>query len=130
MKWSKHLKIAGALQIVQSLTLIPGTGSYIIWCFRDIHESPPAFALFIILIIALVLFIGVCQLLFGISLIMQKRWTTRRWGLICCAPGLISFPMLFSAYTLWVLIMVRGEDAKVTESGNGELREKRAKVNR
>jgi hypothetical protein len=115
MKTSKHLKIAGALQIVQSLTLLPFGAIYIILCIRDLQESPKTFVLFMALIIALSLFVGVCQLWFGISLAMQKRWTTRVWGFICCVPGLISFPMLFSAYALWVLIMVRREGAKVTE---------------
>jgi hypothetical protein len=128
MKQSRHLKIAGVLQLVQGVPLLLGGILYVFALIRDIHESPPAFALFIVLIIALALFVGVCQLWFGISLVMQKRWTTRVWGFVCCALGLISFPMLFSAYTLCVLILVIREDAKATEPGNGEVREKAGEV--
>ena len=114
MKSSKHMIVAGALQVVQSFMLLGFGTIYIILYIRDLQEGSQDFELTMFLILALALFVGVCQLWFGISLAMQKRWTKRVWGFICCVPGLFH-PILFSAYTLWVLIMVRREDAKVTE---------------
>jgi hypothetical protein len=111
---SKHLKIAGYLQIVQGLFDSVFSILYIIILIRELQEGSPAFD-GRMLSFAFTLLVGVCLLWFGISLVMQKRWTTRVWGFIFCAPGLIAFPVgtAISGYALWVVI--RGEDAKVTE---------------
>jgi vacuolar-type H+-ATPase subunit I/STV1 len=119
MKQSRHLKIAGVLQLVQGVPLLLGGILYVFALIRDlqtgVHELNESGS--IILILAVCLFIGVCQVCFGLSLTMQKQWTRRVAGFICCALGLVFFPFgtAISGYTLWVLIMVRGEDAKVTE---------------
>ena len=119
MKWGKHLKIAGALQIVQALMTLAFSILYIIILIGELQEGSQALDARM-LILVLLFFVGVCQLWFGISLITQKRWTTRLGGFIFCALGLPGFPVgtAISGYTIWVLIMVRGEDAKVTEPIN------------
>jgi hypothetical protein len=71
-----------------------------------------------LLISPIIILGGVVQIWFGISLIMQKQWTSQIAGFIICAIfGLVGIPVgtVVNGYTLWVLIMVRGEDAKVTE---------------
>jgi hypothetical protein len=120
MEASKHLRIAGALQIVQSLTSLPFGVIYVVLYIRDLQEGSHTFEFLMALILALAIFIGLCQLWFGSSLAMQKRWTTRVWGFICCAPGLIMFPMLFSAYTLWVLIMVNQKETCSSSAENDD----------
>ena len=129
MERSKHLKIAGALQIVQSFTLIAFASRYLIPYVRELQEGSQALD-DRMLILALILLCGACQLWFGISLIMQKQWTTHVVGFIFCALGFLGFPVgtAISGYTLWAVIVVRGEDAKVTEQGNGEVREKAGKI--
>lgn len=115
MKYSKHLKIAGALQIVQtSMGLLFGI-MYVILYVLNIQEGSQRFELQMALLLAFLLLIGIGPLWFGISLVMQKPWTTRVWGFVCCAPSLFSFPMLIGAYTLWVMIMVRQANAKAPE---------------
>jgi len=116
MNISKHLKIAGALQVVQGLYVSVFSILYIIILIRKLQEGSQTLD-DRMWILGFLLLVGVCQLWFGISLAMQKRWTTRVVGFIFCALGLAGFPVgtAISGYTLWVLIMVRGEDAKVTE---------------
>ena len=93
MKASKHMIVAGALQVVQSFMLLVFGTIYIILYIRDLQEGSQDFESTMFLMLALALLVGVCQLWFGISLAMQKRWTTRRNGFICCAPSLIiSYP--------------------------------------
>ena len=124
MNISKHLIIAGALQAGLGMLLLPGV-LYVIQYILEIQEGSQALDGWMMLIVALIPLYGACQLWFGISLIMQKQWTTRIVGFIFCALGLLIFPVgtAISVYTLWVLIMVRGEDGKVTEPINGEVRE-------
>jgi len=135
MNINKHLKIAGALQVVPgSMMLLFGIYGIIGNFFNPWTDSPEPSQLseyiYIVLILALIFLFGGVQTWFGISLIMQKRWTTRFGGFIFCALGLLGFPVgtAISGYTLWVLIMVIGEDVKVTEPGNGEVREKAGEV--
>lgn len=106
MKSSKHMIVAGALQVVQSLTLLVFGTLYVILYIRDLQEGSQDFELTMFLFLTLALFVGVCQLWFGISLAMQKRWTRRRVGFICCAPSLIGSypPLILGAYTIWVLV--------------------------
>ena len=105
MKSSKHMIVSGALQVVQSFMLLGFGTIYIILYIRNLQEGSQDFELTMFLILALALFAGVCQLWFGISLAMQKRWTTRRIGFICCAPSLINYPpVILGAYTIWVLV--------------------------
>ena len=115
MKWSKHLKIAGALQIAHSFMLIPFAVIYVILYIRDLQEGSHTFELLMALILALALFVGVCQLWFGISLAMQKRWTTGVVGYICCGPSLIFFPpLIIAAYTIWGLVQTNKQKEQLT----------------
>jgi vacuolar-type H+-ATPase subunit I/STV1 len=128
MNTSKHMKIAGVLQLLQGLLFLLGGTLYTIALISDlqtgVHELNDSWSFFLVLAVAL--FMGTCQVCFGLALVMRKQWATRVSGFICCAIGLpfIPFGTAISAYTLWVLIMVRGEDAKVPQPINGEVREK------
>ena len=119
MNTSKHMKIAGVLQLVQSLPFLLGGILYTFALIYDLqagkHEWNESWGFFLIL--AVLIFLGVCQVCFGVSLTMQKQWATRVAGFICCAIGLPFIPggTAISGYTLWVLIMVRREDETVTE---------------
>jgi hypothetical protein len=131
MNASKHLKIAGALQVVSGIMMllfgIYGViGNFFGSCVDGSSKTPFAEYIYVISVLALIFLLGGVLTWFGISLVMQKRWTTRVWGFIIGALGFPGFPVgtAISGYTLWVLIMVRREDAKVTEPGNGEVREK------
>ena len=122
MNTSRHLKIAGVLQMVQGIMmLLFGVFGAVGNFFNPRADSQElgelSEVIFIILILACIFLAGAIQAWFGISLAMQKRWTTRIGGFIFCALGLPGFPVgtAISGYTLWVLIMVRGENAKVTE---------------
>lgn len=125
MEPDKHLRIAGALQIVQAITFSLIGVLYVIFGFLDVQASPKDasehFVLLLTLILAVALFVGVWQLWFGISLARQKPWITRVWGFICCVPSLASFPHLIGAYTLWALIRVSNRDAKTIEPQNGHV---------
>lgn len=109
MKTNAHLRIAGILQIAQSLMILPFSIMYVVLYIQDLREGTHTFALHMALILAIILIAASCQLWLGISLIMKKQWTTRVWGFICCAPGLIAFPQgtLIGAYTIWVMVQVR-----------------------
>jgi len=113
MKSSKHMIVAGALQVAQSFMLLVFGSIYTILYIRDLQEGSHDFELTLFLMLALALFIGICQLWFGISLAMQKRWTTRRIGFICCAPSLIGSypPVILGAYTIWVLVQAKKKEA-------------------
>ncbi len=122
MNISKHLKIAGALQISQGIIMLLFGVYGVIGNFFNpwadgSSETPFAEFIYVILMLALIFLLGGFQTWFGISLVKQKRWPTRIGGFIFCALGLLGFPVgtAISGYTLWVLIMVRGENAKVTE---------------
>ena len=116
MNSSKHLKIAGALQIAQSIPVFLFSGSYLIAYIRELQEGSQALDDRMLIIISILL-CGAGLLSFGISLIMKKQWTTRVGGFIFCALGLPGIPIgtAISGYTLWVVIMVRGENKKETE---------------
>ena len=135
MNASKHLKIAGALQFVPGILMllfgIYGViGNFFNPWADGSSKTPIAEFVFVILMLALIFLLGGVRIWFGISLARQKRWTTRVWGFILCALGLPGFPVgtAISGYTLWVLITVRGEDAKETDPGNGEVCEKAGKI--
>ena len=119
MNTSKHMKIAGVLQLVQSLPFLLGGILYTFALIYDLqagkHEWNESWGVFLIL--AVCLFLAVCQVWLGLSLVMQKQWVTRVAGFLCCAIGFLFFPLgtAISGYTFWVLIMVRGDDEKVTE---------------
>lgn len=113
MKISKHLKIAGSLQIVLGLlALIPGA-----FYVAEFFKSPRVFdgAGFSELIPVMLFFTsaflcGGAQVWFGYALVRQKQWTTQVGGFICCALGFLHPPgMVISGYTLWFLIQARSE---------------------
>ena len=124
----KHLKIAGVLQLVQGLPFLLGGIVYVIALIHDlqtgVHELNESGS--IILILAVALLMGLCQVCFGLSLTMQKQWVTRVAGFICCAIGLVFFPFgtAISGYTLWVLLQVKKNKAKTTKQDNREVRQK------
>ena len=119
MNLTKHLKIAGALQLVQGLPFLLGGILYTIALIRDLqtglHELNESGS--IILILTIALFIGVCQVCFGLSLVMQKQWVTRVAGFLCCTIGLLFFPLgtAISGYIFWVLLQVKNIEEKTTE---------------
>jgi hypothetical protein len=135
MNISKHLKIAGAFQVAGGIMML-AFGIYGVignffnpWADGS-SKTPFSEFIYVIFVLALIFLLGGFQTWFGISLVKQKRWPTRIGGFIFCAIGLIGFPVgtAISGYILWVLIMVRREDARVTEPGNGEVREKAGEV--
>ena len=107
MKTSKHLKIAGALQIVQSLGLLQ-FGLYVIPYILEIQEGSQTLD-DSMLILAPLLFVGACQFWFGIALIRQKQWVKGVRGFLCCAPSLFP-PVILGAYTIWVLVQANKKD--------------------
>jgi hypothetical protein len=111
------MKIAGVLQIIQSFMLLQFSVLFVVRVILDLREGSIPLSehleLIPLLALALTLVIGACQIWFGICLTKQRPWTTRVWGFLCCAPGLFVFPIVFSAYTLWVLIWVCRKDASV-----------------
>jgi len=131
MNASKHLKIAGALQVIQGIIMLlfgmyGVIGNFFNPGIDDSSKTPFAEFIYVILMLALIFLLGGVQTWFGISLVRQNRWTTRIGGFIFCALGLPGFPVgtAISGYTLWVLVQVRKHKRIVTELGNGEVREK------
>jgi vacuolar-type H+-ATPase subunit I/STV1 len=108
------MKIAGVLQLVQGLPFLLGGILYTCALIRDLraglHEWNESRAFFLIL--AFLLFLGVCQVCFGFSLTMQKQWATRVAGFICCSLGFVFFPFgtAISGYTLWVLLQMKKKE--------------------
>ena len=118
MDASKHLKIAGALQIVLSLPqLLIGVFFIIMHILYLQEEGLHAFELYMLFTLSIMPFAGACLLWFGISLVMQKQWTRGVVGLIICALGLVSFPLgtAISGYTLWVLLQVKNMEEKTEQ---------------
>jgi hypothetical protein len=115
MKRSKHIIIAGALQVAQSLTLITGAGRYIFIYICQLQEGSQTLDDRMV-ILALILLYGACLLWFGISLLLQKQWTRQVAGIICCALGLVVFPIgtAISGYTFWVLLQANRLKEKPT----------------
>lgn len=114
MKTGKHQKIAGALQIVQSFPPLLMSSYYFTELIAALRSGSPEFelheAIVMSLIIVLIFLIGTVLVWFGYSLIREKPWTSRIGGFICCVPGLIAFPYVISAYTLWVVLQVNKEN--------------------
>lgn len=120
MNINKRLKIAGALQMVQSAPYLIFSAYYavvLIHARRDgsqeLSELPED--LFMFLIIGLGFLCGVLLAWFGYSLIRQKTWPSRIGGFLCCLPCLISFPHVISLYTLWVLILANRQKESIPE---------------
>ena len=119
MNTSKHIKIAGVLQLVHGLPFLLGGILYTFALIYDLqagkHEWNESWGDFLIL--AVLIFLGVCQVCFGVSLTMQKQWATRIAGFICCAIGLPVIPVgtAISGYTLWVLLQVKNIEEKTAE---------------
>jgi uncharacterized membrane protein HdeD (DUF308 family) len=109
MNTTKHMRIAGILQTLQSLMFSTFGIWYVILYIQDLQKGSHTFEFQMALLLAFLVFIGICQLWFGISLAMQKGWTKRIGGYICCIPSLIfsTPPVIVGAYTIWVLVQVR-----------------------
>jgi hypothetical protein len=126
MNASTHLKISGVLQIVQGVMMLLFGAYGVVGNFFNspwpdsLEPGELSEIIYIILIIACIFLAGGLQVWFGRSLVMQKQWTTRVGGFICCIPGLCSWPFLISVYTLVVLVMVQvnKKKAKKTEPIN------------
>ena len=122
MNIKKHLKIAGALQVAGGINMLAFgiygvVGNFFNSPWPDsLEPGELSEIIYVILILALIFLLGGVQTWVGISIVMQKRWTTRIGVLIFCALGLVGFPVgtAISGYILWVLIMARGEYAKAT----------------
>ena len=97
-----HRKIAGALQIGLSIPL------FLLFSAMFLGGYPPEFFNLIPKwMYALFLLTGGIEILFGISILKQKKWVVGPFGFICCIPGLFlgAIGALISAYTLWVLFV-------------------------
>ena len=115
MKTDRHMKIAGVLQMVQSIPLLLFGGYYIISIIQAFLNDSQGWGelpevILMILAIAFIFVYGVVLAWFGYSLIMQKQWTTRVGGLLCSIAGCLLFPHIISIYTLWVWLQAnKGE---------------------
>ena len=126
MNTGKHLKIAGVLQIVHGIILfLFGIYGVVGNFFNPRSDSLEAGELpeviLIILILTAIFLAGGVQVWFGRSLVLQKQWTARVGGFILCVVSALHGGLegiVIGGYTLWVLIMVRGENAKATEPIN------------
>ena len=113
MTVSKHLKIAGVLQIVQSIPLLLFSAYYIAEILLGPQElGELSEIIFMLSLFVLIFLCGGVVVWFGIALIKQKQWTRRVGGFICCVPGLLSMPIVISVYTLWVLVRMNKEEAR------------------
>jgi uncharacterized membrane protein len=116
MNTGKHLKIAGALQFVPgSMWLLFGSFAVvriILDLLAGSQELSEMLDPLTLLISPIIILGGVVQIWFGISLIMQKQWTSQIAGFIICAIfGLVGIPVgtVVNGYTLWVLMQVKKE---------------------
>ena len=111
MTTSKHLTIAGVLQLVQSIPLLLFSAYYIaeiILVLRDGSQELGELSegIFMLSLFAVILLAEGAVVWFGIALIKQKQWTRRVGGFVCCVPGLLSMPIVISVYTLWALVQM------------------------
>ena len=119
MNTSSHMMIAGVLQLVQGLPFLLGGILYTFALIYDLqagkHEWNESWRFFLIL--AVLIFLGVCQVCMGLALTMQKKWATRVAGFICCSIGLLFIPVgtAISGYTLWVLLQVKNREENMTK---------------
>jgi hypothetical protein len=119
MNISKHLKIAGVLQVIQGIMMLL-FGLYGVFgnFFNPWADSPEwefSKSTRIILMLTLIFLFGGIQTWFGFSLARQRQWTTRVGGFICCVLGFFSFPPVFSLYAFVVLLLVNKAKTRVTE---------------
>ena len=112
MNSGKHLKIAGILQFVPGIMWLRfGSLACIDLWIKEVDLLTLLIAPFIVLG-------GALQIWFGLSLIMQKQWTSRIAGFIICAIfGLLGIPIgtVVNGYTLWTLMRISKNKAKMTD---------------
>ncbi len=91
MKSNKHLKIAGVLQVAQSIPLLLMGAMAVVMTISELwadeKELGEIFEFLPTLMLVLILLGGGVMVWFGISLAMEKQWTRRVWGYVCCVPG-------------------------------------------
>jgi len=117
MKSSKHMKIAGALQLLQGIQSLLfgayGALPIILGLQGGSNDLAEMFEFLPTLILAIIILAGTVQTWFGIALIKQRQWVTRPAGFICCVPSFFPAtpPVLVGVYTLWVLVQINKQKA-------------------
>jgi hypothetical protein len=111
MNTKKHIKIAGALQMVQGIPLVLFALWYIALLIPEFQAGSmgPGDLFIFILILSIAFLFGGVLVWFGGSLLGQKPWTSRAGGFICSAVSGLCFPHIIGIYTLWVLLQVNKE---------------------